>query len=139
MGILSDFFISAPSEMASYGEAESFPDQDRCEYKYITPLEAGGVLAALLGSGNSLEAMGGFQLQTPGDAETWTMIVPDQMRDALLSLEDSSIPVVATRCGETIDSLDYSQSEYEMLLADLRKLAQRAVETKKQMYLWNCL
>lgn len=139
MGLLSDFFICDAESMASYGETDAFPNDDRCQYKYITSLEAGGLLAALLDSGNALQMMDGFDLQTPEDAEDWTMIVPQQMRTALLSLDDASVQAVASRCVSTIETLDYTQDDYQTLIIDLCRLAERAAKSGKEMYLWNSL
>lgn len=139
MGLLSDFFISDADSMHSYSECDSFPNEDSVQCKHITPLEAAGLHAALIGSGNALQMMSGFKLQTPEDANEWIMIVPLSMRTALLGIDEQSISSAASRCVCSIEKLDYSQEEYESLINGLRSLAKRAEAKGLEMYLWNCL
>ena len=136
MGLLTDFFISTPDEFGNYGESENFCDEDRCQYRYITPLEAAGLLTAIENDGDALDSVSEFKLLTPENGEEWTISCPPKFTELLAQLDNDSIPAVAERCTTSIDSLDYTQDDYIQLLSDLNRLAIRANASKKSLYLW---
>ena len=86
MGILSDFFIADADTTPEYDCGPDFPNNDRCQLKYITPLEAAGILSVLRGGGDRIEMLGAFPLLTPQDAGEWIMSVPDDMVASLAEM-----------------------------------------------------
>ncbi len=140
MSILSDFFIATPDSFLEYGSTEDFPAEDRCQFKYITPLEAAGISAVLRGEDDPIDLLDEFPLLSPEDAEDWTMGVPADMTKSLAELTDSQVPDVAQCCADmTAEELGWSAADFQDILIQLRALSQRAVDTKKSMYLWNSL
>jgi len=81
-----------------------------------------------------------FKLVTPEDAEDWTMSVPQDFVNALAELQSSEIPAVAGKFADaTAEELGWSADDFVPVIRDLSQLAQRAMETQKSMFLWNCL
>lgn len=140
MGILSDFFIADDSSTPKYDCGPQFPAEDRCQLKYITPLEAAGILSVLRGGGDRIAMLDEFPSLTPEDADEWTQRVPVDMTSSLAALDDSQMPDVAQRCADlTAEELGWSSGDFEEVLEQLRALARRALETGRSMYLWNSL
>jgi hypothetical protein len=140
MGVLGDFFIANESSHPTYDPGPSFPAEDRCQFKAITPLEAAGFLSVLRGDGDPLEVIDEFPLLTPQDAEEWIVSIPPDMPALLRELNASALVDVARRCADvTRDELGWSPGEIESVLRDLSQLSRRADETGKRMYLWNSL
>lgn len=140
MSILSDFFIADESATPVYDCGSEFPAEDRCQFKYITPLEAAGILSVLRGGGDRIEMLGDFPLLTPQDAEEWTMSVPAEMTSALAVLDDLQIPDIAQQCADvTAEELGWSSEDFEGVIKELCVLARRAIDSGKSMYLWNSL
>jgi hypothetical protein len=139
VGVLSDFFIADASSVPEYSGL-SFPADERCQFKGITPLEAAGILAVLLGGGDQIAMMSEFRCLTPEDAEEWTQSVPSDMTSSLASLTESDLPGVARKCADiTAEELGWTPAEFESVLTDLSALALRAIKCGKSMYLWNSL
>lgn len=140
MGILSDFFIADANATPEYDCGPDFPSDDRCQFKYITPLEAAGILSVLRGGGDRIEMLDAFPLLTPQDAEEWTMSVPDDMVALLAEISDAQIPGIAQKCADvTAEELGWAPEDFTDVIKQLSELARRAVETKRSMYLWNSL
>ncbi|MEZ6143475.1 MAG: hypothetical protein R3B84_23140 [Zavarzinella sp.] len=140
MGILSDFLIGDDDTAKAYDGISAFADEDRCQFRRITPLEAAGILSVLRGGGDSVELIGEFPLLTEEDAEMWTMRVPTDMVTSLAALEGDKLAETASACADaTVEELGWSKEDFEPVLRDLHNLALRAQTDQKQMYLWNSL
>jgi hypothetical protein len=140
MGVLSDFFIADEASTPTYDPGPTFPEEDRCQFKAITPLEAAGLLSVLRGNGDRIELLCEFPLLTPQDAEEWVVSVPRDMPSLLHAMNDDKLVEVARKCAEvTEEELGWSANDFESVLRDLRQLSQRAAATGKRMYLWNSL
>lgn len=140
MGILSDFFIADGPGVPDYQGGQAVPAEDRCQLKSITPLEAAGMLAVLRGDDDCLSLLDEFEVLTPEDAEEWTMSVPSDMVQRLAAIGPSEVSAVAAEFATaTIEELGWSQDDFEPVVSELSALAKRAIESGKNMYLWNCL
>ena len=140
MSMLSDFFLADnPADALAYHGGEGGAD-DRCEFKMITALEAAGMLAALRGGGDSVEYMAEFELLSEEEAEEWTMSVPGDMVTLLGELTDEQLRVTAAQAAKaTEEELGWSGEDFEPVIVELRRLARRAINTGKRMFLWNSL
>ncbi|MCL4219664.1 MAG: hypothetical protein KJ052_22005 [Candidatus Hydrogenedentes bacterium] len=140
MGLLSDFFIAHTTPVPDYQGGEAFADADKCQFKYLTPLQAAQFLAVLRGQEYAVEMINEFELVTPEDAEDWTMLVPQDMVDALARIDNTRVSAVASQFAEaTREELEWSPEDFVPIVSALAALAQRAIATGKRMYLWNCL
>jgi hypothetical protein len=140
MSILSDFFIADPSPVPEYGGGESFRDEDKCQFRGLSPLQGGQFLAVLRGEEYSVDSISEFELVTPEDAEDWTMSVPQDMVLGLAGLNPDQIPIIAAKFAEaTSEELGWSAEDFLPIVRDLSALARRAVSQGKAMYLWICL
>jgi hypothetical protein len=138
MGILSDFFIASGDAALSYDE--SFPAQDVCHAKSITPLEAAGMLAVLRGGADRLGLIGEFDCLTAQEADNWTMSVPDDMVTALASIDEGNVSRIATQFADaTQEELGWGAADFEPIVTQLAALARKAGATNKKMFLWNSL
>ena len=140
MSLLSDFFITAESDVSFYDGDPAFPNSDRVQLKQITPLEAAGLLEALRGGGDRIEMLSEFPLLTPQDAEAWTVGVPDDFVSRLAELDDASVrDVVRKFAGITVEELGWTINDAFPFVRDLATLARRAQTEGKRMFLWNSL
>lgn len=140
MGILSDFFIADPSACRSYGGGDDFDSTDKCQFKGLTALQGAQFLAALRGGHFAVEMIREFELVTPDDADDWTVSVPQDMVEALARIRMDEIVAVADQFAQvTSEELGWSRDEFVPIVTELTALSRRAIETNKQMYLWNCL
>ena len=140
MGLLSDFFIADASPIPRYDGGEGFDDADKCQFKGLTPLQGGQLLALLRGKKYKADMVSEFKLVTPEDAEDWTMSVPPDFVSALAKLKPNEIPGLAAKFAKaTAEELGWSADDFVPIISDLSRLARRALETGKTMYLWNCL
>lgn len=140
MSLLSDFIITRGPGVPAYDGDPDFPEGDRVQLDGITPLEAGALLAALRGGGDSVELISEFPLLTPQDGEAWTMGVPEDFIGLLAELDEASIPDIAGSFAElTVEELGWSADDASPVVADLSALARRAREEGMRMFLWNSL
>jgi hypothetical protein len=140
MGVLSDFFIADRSTVPDYCGGEQLEDEDKCQYKRLTPLQAAQLLAVLRKQEYHVGLIGEFQLVTPEEAEEWTMSVPEDMVAKLAEIEEADVRHVAEQFAEaTADELGWSPDDFVPIVTALAALARRAIESGKAMYLWNCL
>lgn len=140
MGLLSDFFIADAAPVPDYQGGEAFGDEDKCQFKNLTPLQTAQFLAVLRGQEYVVDMILEFQLVTAEDADDWTMTVPQDMVDALAKIERAKVANVASQFAEaTSEELGWSPDDFVPIVTALSSLAQRAIATNKRMYLWNCL
>ena len=140
MGILSDFFIAVGAEPPDYQGGTGVPEEDRCQFNRITPLEAAGMLAILRGVDDRMGLLGSFPLLTPEGAEEWTMSVPGDMVELLAKLDPGEYPRIAAAFAEvTAEELCWTAEDFEPVVAGLSALAKRAAASGKNMFLWNSL
>ena len=97
MSILSDFFIADGSTVPNYNGGQDFDAADKCQFRRLTPLQAGQFLAVLRGEQYVDDMLSEFNLLTPEDAEEWTMSVPQETVAKLASIPDDQLPDVAHR------------------------------------------
>lgn len=140
MGLLSDFFIADASPVPKYDGGAAFDDADKCRFKGLSPLQGGQFLAVLRGKKYKVDMVSEFKLVTPEDAEDWTMAVPPDFVNALAKLKPTEIPGLAAKFAKaTADELGWSADDFVPIISDLSRLARRALEKGKAMYLWNGL
>ena len=138
MGLLSDFFIADGSPVPRYDGGEWFDDADKCQFKGLTSLQGGQFLAVLRGQQYKVDMVSEFKLVTPEDAEDWTMSVPPDFVSALATLTPNEIPGLATKFAKaTAEELGWFADDFVPIISDLSRLARRALEKGKTMYLWN--
>jgi len=140
MGLLSDFFIADATTVPHYEGGETFGAADKCQFKYLTPLQAAQFLAVLRGQEYVVGMIREFELVTPEDADEWTMVVPDDMVHALAKIEAGDVSRVALQfSGATQEELGWSSDDFAPIVRALSTLARRAIAANKRMYLWNSL
>jgi hypothetical protein len=140
MGILSDFFLASGDAVPDYAGGAQFDASDKCQFKGLTPLQAGQFLAVLRGQKYTVEMVREFQLVTPEEAEQWTMCVPQDMVAAMAGIHDENITEIAgTFADITAKELRWTPQDFVPVVTELSALARRAIETGKSMYLWNSL
>ncbi len=139
MGLLSSFFIAEEGAVPEY-DSLNFCAEDHCEFKYITTLEAANMLAVLRGENDPIKLLSKFKLLTAQEAEEWTQSVPQEMVNKLAAIQKEEVENIAKSFAEaTKEELGWTREDFKPVVCGLSKLARRALETKKAMYLWNSL
>jgi len=140
MSILSDFFIADQSEALQYAGGEGVHESDRCQFRRITPLEAAAMLQIFRNAEDRIALLKEFVLISPREAEEWTMTVPHDMVESLASLDAGGTSTLAQKlAAATSEELGWPVGDFESVVVALSQLAQRAIASKKNMYLWNSL
>lgn len=140
MGMLSDFFIADEDAATNYDGGEAIPDSDKCQFKWISPLQAAQFLSVIRDQPYSVEMIGEFELITPQEAEDWTMRVPSDMVHALSELPPEEVPPLASKFATiTSEELGWPPEDFVSVIQELSVLAKRAVESGNSMFLWNCI
>lgn len=138
MGLLTDFYIANQDNYTDYGTGVDFSEEDVVQAKYLTPLELGGVLAALLDEeGKVMDLIDEFTLLTEEDAEDWISLIPKKMTDVLISMSNVEVQNAAERASQiTKEELGWPAAEFETIITQLKALSMRAEKQNKQLYHW---
>jgi hypothetical protein len=142
MGVLTDIFISCQDDAARYNDERHVPGYERAEYKRLTPLEFATLWAILDGHDvNDVELVMGLMDQFEQIQETdgtWTHQFPAALIARLARLHEAEKTSVAERWAATAE-IDCDPHEICPVIDDLVRLARRAEECGKGLYVWNCL
>ncbi len=142
MGILSDFFVASPEQIATdqfeSGPAGSYPT---VESKGITEIELEELLQILRTGnvGNPLPLRDDFPLVlTCPSEEAWVFGCPSDLRDALAGATENNLADYASRWAATEQSGFHRFDETSLLslLADLADLSRQAQTRNESLYLW---
>jgi len=136
MGLLSDIYISSDGEALSY---DASPEQftERVQYKRISPLELSTLWAIIRDvEWDSLEEPACVLIEDEG--ERLIHRLPSAMVSDLARLTPDQIGLVSEKWGET-EELDWPPGEARPVVEDLVRLARRAIESGRNVYLWNCV
>src|SRR5436309_5103466 len=138
MSILADIYISHDDEAVRY---DTTPDQfaERAQYKNFTPLELSTLWAIMRGIEWDVASMDNFPclLQQDG-GERLIHRLPATMIADLSRLTADQIAVVTPRWAAT-EELGWPPDETLPVVEDLVRLARRAAEIGRSVYLWNCV
>ena len=139
MGVLADFYVSTEAEAPLYDERQELPETDVASYNMVTPLELSMLWAILQGREWQVEMLNEFQclLQRDG-GERLIHRFPDAMVGLLAVTTDDVVAQVAPRWA-AIEELCWPPAAALPVLRDLRRLAERARETGRSLYVWNCM
>lgn len=141
MSILSDFFIQAESQNLKY-ETESCPTLDKLSLRKLSETEVAGILCVLRGVDydENVEDEFIFLSDEDEELEEWIFSVPDDFIHRIVELKDDQIDNIAERCSKiTEEEIHWTTEDFIPVIKGLKLLSQRAIQTGKKMYLWNCL
>ncbi len=142
MGILTDFFIATPDELANLEDASSPAQQlqgilaKRVDQVKIAKLD--GILRGVpfTDSLRSLEL-----IKEASEDGPWTTTIPPQLTAALAALTDDQAVLTAQQwaTAEEFAADLWTPADVADFLSQLRALARSAVATRREMYHWLCL
>jgi|GEM_PF-6285434 len=143
MGMLTDFFVSPADIAADYEFAlineednTAFETYERREYKKLTSLELAQLRALLAHQPFSIDAHM-LEVVSSEKHEGITEAFPDEFRDMLADIRAEQIPDLAKKWSAAIiEEINYSPTVLELVLSDLRDLAQIARNSGKGLYMW---
>lgn len=139
MGLLSDIYVSSHEHAADYRGSTPFPEQDRAQYKGITTLELTTLWALLDKKEWNVDLLETFEeVLYESDGEVTIHKVPEAFVTRLSKLSQSEIAAVSRLWAET-EELQWKTEEAAEVIDALVKLSARAIETGKQLYIWNCI
>jgi hypothetical protein len=137
MSLLADIYISCADEALRYDTA---PDQfaERAQYKGFTPLELSMLWSLMRGEEWDVALMDKFPclLQQDG-GERLIHSLPAEMVTDLSRLTSDQIAVVGPKWAAT-EELGWPPDAAREVIQDLVRLARRAAESGRSVYLWNC-
>jgi hypothetical protein len=154
MGILADFFVSTTEDALLYEqllmEEKPFPANRyvRIQSGRLTGLELGLLWAILEGVPWDVDRHL-LDTQIPDDVadhiddedfevSSWTEKFPTAFVRQLSLISDGLIGAIAERWGQC-EELNCAGSELTETINDLRLLAQTAIETERDLFLWGSL
>jgi len=138
MSILADIYISRDDEALKY---DTTPEQftDRAQYKGMTPLEVSMLWSIMQGIEWDVALMDEFPclLQLQG-GERLIHKFPAEMVSALSKLSSDRAGTVTAAWAAT-EQLSCSPDDIRPAIDDMVRLAGRALDSGKSMFLWNCV
>jgi len=138
MSVLADIYISPEDEAVNYDTA---PDQftERAQYKGMTPLEISMLWSIMQGVEWDVALMDEFPclLQIDG-GERLVHKFPAEMVAELAKLSPERAATVTAAWAAT-EELSCSPEDIRPTVDDLVRLAGRAIESGRSMFLWNCV
>ena len=138
MGLLADIYVSRDDEALSY---DSTPAKfaERAQYKRISPLELSMLWAIMCDIEWDLSSLDEFPclLQVDGGDRAIHRL-PAQMVTDLSRLTPARIAAVSPKWAVT-EELGWSPDDAQPVVEDLVRLARRAAESGRNVYLWNCV
>jgi hypothetical protein len=138
MGVLADIYISRDDEAVKYDAApEQFPE--RVQYKSITPLELSTLWSIMRGVESDVESMNEFPcLLVIDGGEQLIHRLPAAMVAELARMSPDQVASV-TSAWATTEELSCSPADIRPVVDDLVRLAGRAIETGRGVFIWNCV
>jgi hypothetical protein len=141
MGILADFYVADESAAVRYDGIDK-PERsafDRAEYKNVTPLELSTLCAILKETEWTVELLDQFPCLLVSDgSERLIHKLPSSMLAHLTRLAPEALDDVSGRWAAT-QELRWPQAAARQVICDLIRLARIAIETDRDVYLWNCV
>jgi len=141
MGMLSEFFIAEPRDVAKYDDEDAaFPEADCCRYKHLGVLEVER-LCAVLRAIPFESALSDFDVvHQESDEGPWTTKIPDDVTALLAQFQESDVAPLALAWSEaTKEELGWDASGFGPIVRDLIRLARAANHSGKSLYFWLCL
>ncbi|HEY6971446.1 MAG TPA: hypothetical protein VJA94_19715 [Candidatus Angelobacter sp.] len=139
MGILADIFISRDEEAVGYDSNPNLPPSDRMEAKRITPLELSTLWAITSGKRWDISFMKEFKCIFEKDSgERLIHRVPAAMVQDLMNLAPGRIQTVASVWANT-EEMNWPVDNACNFIEEVVSLAQRASESGRNVYVWNCV
>lgn len=138
MSLLADIFVSRDDEATRY---DTEPDQfaDRAQYKGFTSLELSMLWSIMRGTEWDVALMKEFpHVLDEDDGERVIHRFPAAMVAELSQLTPSQIAAVSPKWAAT-EELRWSPDEAREVIEELVRLARRAAEDGRSIYLWNCV
>jgi hypothetical protein len=143
MGVLTDFVVADASEAKRLGDhRESF---DGLDAKGIDQVRMGTLYALLTKTAYdpSFLVTDESFAYTASDDGPWVQIVPDDMVQLLLKMSPSDIKQVGDAWFQT-EEFDsqfsrWSREDVAEFLTEIQRLASRAGNEGKKLFMWTCL
>ena len=144
MGLLADIFVAPPADALEYeslvqNKAALIEKYQPAEYRNLTGLEFGSLWAILMKEQWDYEKHKLAEIRFGEGGETWLMEFPSGLVSLLSSLDESELPGVAAQWAKTEELELRGGDDIADLLADLRRLAIRSIESGERMVLWGSL
>ena len=137
MGVLADIYISPDGDAARYDGRPEWPGGDRVQYKGVTPLELSTLWAIVRSREWDISMMKKFPciLEVDGGGRLIHKL-PAAMLADLVTVAPERLEDVSRRWATT-DELCWPQRDAREVIDDLLRLARRAAETGRGVFLWN--
>jgi len=136
MGVHANFFVARDAVAHQYVENPTMFDPDSADYKGMTTSELSGLWALLQGVEWEMGLLDEFEIVVNEDEGECTIErFPGPMVSALADLSAQQAQLIAQKWYEA-DEFESPELCAE-ILADLVRLARRALETRQNVYLFN--
>ena len=139
MGVLADIYISADKEAAAYDGNPNWPESDRLQYKRITTLELSTLWAIMRHVEWEASLTNEFACLLEKDGgERLIHRLPAAMVTELAKLAPEQVGTVAPTWAAT-EEMQWPAESARDAIEEMTRLARRAVESGRSLYLWNCV
>lgn len=141
MGMLSDFVIAQPELAVEIGKSNRPSEQwNTLEgWKGIETIKLATLYCSITGKEYSSELMNSFKL-LGGDKEEgpWVFIFPENVTEALATLEENRFTEVAEKWAETEElKLDgWRVEDAKLFISQIVQHAKKAKSANKSLFLW---
>lgn len=140
MSILADLYVSTPEKAPEYDETQEAPESERAELTALTSIEFSTLWAIIEGKPWEEAHMDAFEtvLEKNG-GDRMISLFPEKLVELAAALDEAGITSASEEWAET-DELEHCEpEELRTAIEELRRVARVAKESKRGLYLWNCV
>ncbi|QJE96915.1 hypothetical protein [Luteolibacter luteus] len=140
MSVLSDLYVSTPDKAPDYDENQEAPENERAEMTGFTTIEFSTLWAILEGKPWEEGHMDAFETVIEKDGgDRLISLVPSSLVALAADLDESGISAAAEEWAQT-DELEHCEAEDLVeAIEEFRRVARVARDSKRGLYLWNCV
>ena len=140
MSVLADLYVSTPDKALEYDESQQAPENERAEMTGFTTIEFSTLWAILEGKPWDEAHMDAFEtVMEKNDGHQIISLFPDQLVNLAANLDEAGISAAAVEWVQT-DELEHCEAEDLVeVIEELRRVSRVAKDSKRGLYLWNCV
>jgi hypothetical protein len=140
MSVLSDLYVSTPDKAPDYDVTQQAPENERAEMTGFTTIEFSTLWAILEGKPWEEGHMDAFETVIEKEGgDRLISLVPAKLVELAANLNEAGISAAAEEWAQT-DELEHCEAEDLVeAIEELRRVARVARDSKRGLYLWNCV
>jgi hypothetical protein len=139
VSVLAHLYVSTADKAPEYDESQEAPESERAELTGFTYIEFSTLWAIMEGKPWEDAHMDSFEsIMEKDNGERMIFRFPDAFVALAAGLDDPAIEAAAEEWAET-DELECDPEDVQPVIEELRRVARVAKDSKRGLYVWNCV